>query len=229
MENRNGHVDTDGGLERNAHRDTRASLFDRLRNTSNRSQFEAAWQEFQQKYAGSMYGWCRRLGLSREDAQDLLQDLFVHLLRQLKTFEYNPALRFRSWLKRVTRNAAIDIFKKNSRRRLTSGALLHEVVTMDQVWEQLDRAFETEVVREARERVSRQLATSDVGVRYWEIFVATTDRGEATVEVAERWGIKVHQVYVARNRVLQLLKQTVAELTGDEQDRQHDEPGPQRC
>src|SRR5579884_2791736 len=58
-----------------------------------------AWQEFVALYTPLLYTWARRkLGLGSEDAADLLQDVFVLLVRALPTFEYDATKGFRRWL-----------------------------------------------------------------------------------------------------------------------------------
>ncbi len=57
------------------------------------------------------YKWC---GV-RQDAEDIAQDVFVRLVRNLNTFNRNASLK--TWLYRITINAATDFKRKNATRR----------------------------------------------------------------------------------------------------------------
>lgn len=58
---------------------TSASLLDRLR----RPNEEAAWNRFVALYAPLLRIWAGRLGLEASDADDLVQEVFITLLRDL--------------------------------------------------------------------------------------------------------------------------------------------------
>lgn len=49
-------------------------------------------------YTPLLFGWARRLGLQQSDAADLVQEVFVVLVRQMPDFDYRTDKRFRGWL-----------------------------------------------------------------------------------------------------------------------------------
>ena len=53
-------------------------------------------------------------GVSREEAEDILQETFIKAYRNLNSF--NPSLKFSSWIYRITRNQAISAYRKNKIR-----------------------------------------------------------------------------------------------------------------
>lgn len=55
------------------------------------------------------FKWCR----SKEDAEDITQEVFIKLAGKLHLFDYRS--RFTSWLYRITVNCAKDYARKNSR------------------------------------------------------------------------------------------------------------------
>ena len=55
---------------------TSVSLLERLRQPAE----QEAWTRFVQLYTPLIYGWARRVGLSPEDASDLVQDVFAALV-----------------------------------------------------------------------------------------------------------------------------------------------------
>ena len=81
---------------------TRASLLLRLRQAP---PDQEAWAEFVDRYGPQILAWCRRWGLQETDAQDVTQTVLLQLASKLRTFTYDPAQRFRGWLKTLTHHA----------------------------------------------------------------------------------------------------------------------------
>lgn len=64
------------------------------------------------KYEDKITRYIKRLGnLSNEDIEDLLQDIFMKVYKNLNNF--NPELKFSSWIYRIAHNETINKFKKN--------------------------------------------------------------------------------------------------------------------
>ena len=78
---------------------TPASLLLRLRQPSD----EEAWKRFVRIYTPLLWHWAERWGLQADDAADLVQEVFVVLLKSLPTFEYDRNRSFRAWLHTVVR------------------------------------------------------------------------------------------------------------------------------
>ena len=90
---------------------TRLSLLGRLRLTPTDQE---AWGEFVERYGRQVYAWCRQWGLQEADAEDVTQNVLADLARQMRTFEYHPSGRFRSWLRTIAHRAWCDLL--DSRR-----------------------------------------------------------------------------------------------------------------
>ncbi len=73
---------------------TSVSLLQRLRQPAE----SEAWQRFVGLYTPLLFAWVRRLGLDENDAADIVQDIFVVLLRKLPEFRYDQNQSFRAWL-----------------------------------------------------------------------------------------------------------------------------------
>src|SRR5437667_388943 len=74
---------------------TSVSLLQKLR----RPEHGEAWAEFVELYTPLMLAWARKLGLQDADATDLVQNVFVLLLRKMPEFVYDPSKSFRGWLR----------------------------------------------------------------------------------------------------------------------------------
>jgi RNA polymerase sigma-70 factor, ECF subfamily len=96
--------------------DTPASLLERLRDPK----ADEAWGRFVELYSPLLLYWARRVGLREPDASDLVQEVFVVLLRKLPEFQYDARKGFRSWLRTVTLNRWREI--RRQRHHATVGA-----------------------------------------------------------------------------------------------------------
>ena len=64
------------------------------------------------RYENKITRYIKRLGsLSNEDIEDLLQDIFMKVYKNLNNF--NLELKFSSWIYRIAHNETINKFKKN--------------------------------------------------------------------------------------------------------------------
>ena len=76
---------------------------------------EAAISKLYDRYSGTVYGVGLKILGNRSLAEELVQDVFLKLWRSSSTF--NPSRSsFSTWLYRVTRSAAIDLYRKRASR-----------------------------------------------------------------------------------------------------------------
>jgi len=60
---------------------------------------------------------CRISNVAKEDAEDILQEVFLKVYRNLNS--YNPKLKFSSWIYRITHNEVISAYRKKKNRPQT--------------------------------------------------------------------------------------------------------------
>ncbi len=70
-----------------------------------------AQNELYRRFAGKMMGVCMRYAKNRDDAKDILQDAFVRVYLNLKSFKAEGS--FEGWIKRIMINTAIKHYRKN--------------------------------------------------------------------------------------------------------------------
>lgn len=58
----------------------------------------------------------RFLYVNSEDAQDIVQDVFIKAYRNLNS--YNPRHKFSSWIYRIAHNEAVSFLRKNRKRKV---------------------------------------------------------------------------------------------------------------
>jgi RNA polymerase sigma-70 factor, ECF subfamily len=80
-----------------------------------------AFSEIVHKYEDAIRRYVKRLGCKDEsDADDVLQEIFIKVFVNLN--DYDPDLKFSSWLYRIAHNETVSFFrKKNSRPSVILG------------------------------------------------------------------------------------------------------------
>jgi RNA polymerase sigma-70 factor (ECF subfamily) len=173
---------------------------------------QAAWSEFVRRYGPWIYRWCRQWHLPEADAQDVTQNVLLVLAKQMRTFDYDPALSFRGWLKTVTHHAWDRYVRNRGRPGRGSGdsavlELLQNVAAGDDLAKRIQEGFDREFLQEAMERVRARVAPHT-----WEAFRLTGVEGLSGAEAAARLSLKVATVFVYRGRVQRMLQEELARL-----------------
>ncbi|MCI0458774.1 MAG: sigma-70 family RNA polymerase sigma factor [Gemmataceae bacterium] len=171
-----------------------------------------AWAEFVEHYGRKIYGWCRGRGLQEADAEDVTQSVLLKLAEKMRDFHYDPSKSFRAWLKTLTHHAWYDFLSSRQRAGQGSGdsnvlEWLHIAEARDGLVQQLEAEFDRELLEEAQRRVQLRVETQT-----WEAFRLLTFEGLSGAEAAQRLGMKVATVFVARSRVQKLLQEEIQKL-----------------
>ena len=170
-----------------------------------------AWDEFVERYHPTIRGWCLRWGSQPSDADDVAQQVLIKLLGAIKKYHHDPAHGFRGWLKTVTHNAWLDFVGSRRRApgqdggRLASIADSHDALA--DLEKQMENAFEQELLELAMRRVEERVKPTT-----WEAFRLTHVEHLSGAEAARRLNIPASQVFVAKHRVVKLLKEEVRRL-----------------
>jgi RNA polymerase sigma-70 factor (ECF subfamily) len=187
-------------------------LLDRLRQDPDN---QAAWGEFVQRYAPRIYAWCRHWRLQPADAEEVTQNVLVKLVAKLATFTYDPSRSFRAWLKTLTHHAWVDYL--DSFKTVGTGGdssqmrqRLESLEARDDLVQRLNAEFDQEVLQEAMARVRQR-----VEPQTWQAFSLTSLEGLTGPEAAARIPMKEAMVFVARGRVLKMLRQEIQRLEAE--------------
>lgn len=188
---------------------TRASLLERLQAVPVPA---AAWEDFVRVYGPPVHRWCREQGLQPADAADVAQDVLVRFWRQSARFRYDPRATFRGYLRTIVRGAVADWYTDHYRRlpeaeRRLPFDHLARIPARDDLAARLEEAFDTELasvaMRDVRERVQPHT---------WQAFYRQVIDRCPGVEVAAELGVDVNVVYVARHKVMRMIRETVRRL-----------------
>ena len=194
---------------------TRQSLLSRLRDC----QDQDGWREFFDTYWRLIYNVARQSGLADAEAQDVVQNTFIYLVRRMPKFQYDRARgSFKSWLRRVTRSR-ISVFRRRAQAQepaLPELALEEDDANvwesipdpagdaLDEVWQ---REWEDNLVKAALRRVRSKVSAQQL------MIFELAALGEVPLkQVARKLGVSLMQVYLARHRVGKLFKEEVLRL-----------------
>jgi RNA polymerase sigma factor (sigma-70 family) len=195
--------------------DTRASLILRLAD----AQDVAAWDEFTRIYQPVVYRLGRRCGLQHADAEELVQEAMLAVARAVHAWVPDPRRgRFRSWLRRIARNLAVNFLTRRKHQVWGTGdtdvqRLLDAAESAvgdaadDGVSAQFEIEYRRQVFRAAAARVQ-----GCVEQRTWQAFWLSTIEDLPAGDVARRLGMSVGSVYIARSRVMARLREEVRRL-----------------
>ncbi len=191
------------GLEATNLTRTPTSLLERLRQPFD----PEAWSRFVSLYTPLIYSWACRAGLQEQDALDLVQDVFVVLLRVLPTFSYDRDQSFRRWLRTVTLNTWRNVRKRAENRVLSKAADANQVPGPEDPEEAWEAEYRQHVVGRAL-CVMRADFRETTWKACWEMVVS----GRPAADVAVELGLTVGAVYAAKVRVLNRLREELQGL-----------------
>src|SRR5262245_24121429 len=169
------------------------------------------WGEFVDLYGRHIYRWCRQWKLQDADAEDVMQNILVKLIRKIRAFAYDPSRSFRGWLKTVAYHAWRDF--EVSRRRPATGddsqveELMLTVEAREDLAQKLEEAFDLELLEAAKVRVRLRVAPQT-----WEAFRLIALEGLPVAEVATRAHLQAAMVYVAKSKVQKMLQEEIRNL-----------------
>jgi RNA polymerase sigma-70 factor, ECF subfamily len=175
---------------------TSSSLLERLRQPD----AQEAWTRFVRLYTPLLFYWARHtLHLQVQDAADLVQEVFTALLQKLPRFVYDQNGSFRGWL----RSVLLNTWRNNQRRPALplDGAPLADLPGVNNI-----AVFEEDEERSYLVARALELIQGRFEPRTWKAFWETWVGGRPTEEVAAELGLTVNAIYVARSKVLSLLR-----------------------
>ncbi|MFG0316888.1 MAG: sigma-70 family RNA polymerase sigma factor [Planctomycetota bacterium JB042] len=176
---------------------TRASLLARLSGDADR----ATWLEFFDAYGPLVHGYARGRGLQPVDADDVVQEVLLSLMRAMPGFRYDPARgRFRGYLRTVTARAISARIRQNR-----PAAALQDVELSDPALSTDDDAVWEDEWRRYHVRRAMRVVEGEFGERDRLAFTRYAVNGDPPEQTARELGMSVDQVYQAKSRILRRL------------------------
>ncbi|HEX8422930.1 MAG TPA: RNA polymerase sigma factor [Pyrinomonadaceae bacterium] len=158
-----------------------------------------AFEEVYLRHHRSVYRLCLRMTQNVHEAEDLTQEVFVHLFRKIGTFRGESA--FSTWLHRLTVNHVLMHFRKHKGGERTT----EDGETPNEIVQGTERPGRMQVV----DRISLDAAIAQLSPGYRAIFILHDVEGYQHDEIAGILGCSVgtskSQLHKARLRLRKLL------------------------
>jgi RNA polymerase sigma-70 factor, ECF subfamily len=182
---------------------TSASLLERLRQPGQ----PQAWSRLVELYTPLLFFWSRRLGLSPQDAEDLVQEVFTTLVQKLPEFTYDRKKTFRGWLRKIVLNKWRDRQRK-CQIPLAGG----EEADPLQLAGPEDSPFWEGEHRQLLVRRALEVMQAEFEATTWKACWEFVVEAKPAAQVAAELGISENVVYIAKCRVLRRLRKELSGL-----------------
>lgn len=157
--------------------------------------------ELYARHRGRVYSLCKRMTRNAADAEDMTQEVFIHLLAQIGSFRGES--KFTTWLHRVTVNQVLMHLRRDRRR---TGLMPDYTERTLSATRKTNPAAPQPVI----DRISLEAALSQLPSGYRLAFVLHDIEGYSHEEVAGMLGYSLgnskSQLHKARKRLRLLLK-----------------------
>lgn len=168
-----------------------------------------AWDEFDRRYRPILVGFLRRMGLDEADAADVAQETLACFVQDYRKHKYDRELgRLRTWLIGIARCRLADLRRSEGRRRAARGESAFAEIPADEeavaAWEAEERRV---VFDEAIGELRRSTRVADRTISAFERVVL---RQEPVQRVADELGLSAQEIYNAKNRIVQRLREIMA-------------------
>jgi RNA polymerase sigma-70 factor, ECF subfamily len=178
---------------------------------------EGAWHDLCELYRPLIAGWLRRQSVPEADIDDLMQEIFLAVVRGLPSFCHSGRRgAFRAWLRTIAYNYSCDYWKSPARRTAASGddAARSALGLIEDPDSPLNRYWDDEhdryVLRCLLEAVKLEFEPATVRA-----FQLVALDGVPGAQAAGALGISLTAVYIAKSRVLSRLRELAQGLLDD--------------
>lgn len=167
---------------------------------------ESAWFEFHRKYSGMIRYIGQKRQLTPEECDDLLINVMTIFWKRIDNFIYEPERgKFRSYLGKITDNAAVKILRK--KHQIEAVPIDHTAAL--EYPDEIDGDFMDEwrdfVLKEALEELKNSVDTENYQIFYMSFF-----QKRSVKDISELTGKSTSNIYTIRSRVQKKLKELIA-------------------
>ncbi|HRZ95546.1 MAG TPA: RNA polymerase sigma factor [Candidatus Moranbacteria bacterium] len=170
-----------------------------------RKKNQERYSEIVERYQKKLFVYIYRLIGNREEAEDLLQDVFVKAYKNLNS--YDTSRKFSSWIYRIAHNESVNYIKRKSLKKFISWETI--VSTKDK----LDSSSEEEGADKAwiRKEVSKEVneAIGKLPFKYKQVLTLRYYSDQSYEEIAEILGRPVNTVGTLINRAKKKLAEEI--------------------
>ncbi|MCX6905026.1 MAG: sigma-70 family RNA polymerase sigma factor [Verrucomicrobia bacterium] len=190
--------------------ETRQTLLSRLKNWDD----QESWRQFFDTYWRLLHGVALKAGLTEQEAQDAVQETIIAVAKTMPRFQYDPAkCSFKTWLWHLAQKRISDQFRKRPpaavSARFHAPTATSRTATIERVADpasvDLAAAWEKEWEQNVFDAAVKRVKTK-AGIEQYQIFDFYVLRNWPVKKVASALGISAARVYLAKHRVMGLVK-----------------------
>jgi RNA polymerase sigma-70 factor (ECF subfamily) len=174
-----------------------------------------AWERLVHLYTPLMLYWCRRLGMQRADADDVLQEAFQLAFARIAEFRRSQSGdTLRGWLRGITRNKVLEFYRGSGKQPQAVGGStiqqrIQEIADSDAAIG--DEADDAEALNDLYFR-ALELVRAEFEALTWKAFWRTTVDAQRPVDVAVEVGLSPAAVRMAKSRVLRRIREELGDV-----------------
>ena len=144
------------------------------------------WERFVKRYARRIRRWCSKRLYRDDEAEDLLQEIWLKLHQSLETFDYRKTSRFRYWLAHVKHSVWADFLNRHHQRNVLASAEDLQTIEPSDGSDVAGLLEILDLVSTAEERVRER-----VGEIRWNVYRARVHAGKTARETARETALEL--------------------------------------
>lgn len=178
-----------------------------------------AWERLVKLYSPLVYFWCQESGLPQPELNDVFQEVFYGLARNIKKFRPIENGTFRGWLRTMTRNKLNDHFRKlggepkpiggtealNYLEQIPAAQKSHSTANLS-LRQQNESAQREAMILNSVLCQALAKVRDNFAERTWKAFWMVVIDGREASDVAKDLAMRPGTVRVAKSRVLKRLR-----------------------
>ena len=163
------------------------------------------YQEIISRYQGKLFAYLYRLVGNREEAEDLLQDVFIKVYRNLRS--YDDQRKFSSWIYRIAHNEAINHIKRRYLKKFVSWEDLNSTKDKLETSNLEDGPAETWIKKETVKDIDA--AVGRLPLKYRQVLLLRYFSDKSYDEISEILGKPLNTVGTLINRAKKKLAEEI--------------------
>ena len=167
------------------------------------------YAEIIERYQGKLFAYLYRMIGNRDEAEDLLQDVFIKAYKNLNSFDVDR--KFSSWIYRIAHNEAVNYIKRKSLKRFISWEDISSTRDKLESSSSEEGADDAWARKEIRQEVSEAL--KKLPAKYKEVLLLRFFSDKSYEEISEILGRPVNTVGTLINRAKKKLAEEMEKIT----------------
>lgn len=182
----------------------------------------ATWEQFFRIYWQTIMRYGQKLGLSAAEAEDVLQETMVDLMRILPNFEYDPQRKFRNFLLTIVHRKCLRNFRKSKSEnrlmnRIHADPVVHTEISPSDGSDpsSSEQLWDCSLLESA---LFEMFQGNEIEEQTYHIYTEYVLRNIPAEDVAKKHGTSVNTIYQIKHRINQRLRDHFQERIADPMD-----------